>query len=91
MQKRRSKSYVADDYADTRLMMYDDLFRVDEYLALNSDLQAAFGTDRQAALLHWLRYVECGKLEIGGGDLPKDKPEFARADTYISRQHMPLK
>jgi hypothetical protein len=27
MQKHRSKSYVADDYADTRLMMYDDLFR----------------------------------------------------------------
>ncbi len=26
MQKRRSGSYVADDYADTRLMMYDDLF-----------------------------------------------------------------
>jgi len=27
MQKQRSGSYVADDYADTRLMMYDDLFR----------------------------------------------------------------
>ena len=26
MQKKRSGSYVADDYADTRLMMYDDLF-----------------------------------------------------------------
>jgi hypothetical protein len=26
MQKQRSGSYVADDYADTRLMMYDDLF-----------------------------------------------------------------
>jgi hypothetical protein len=26
MQKRRSGSYVADDYADTRLIMYDDLF-----------------------------------------------------------------
>jgi hypothetical protein len=27
MQKQRSGSYVADDYADTRLIMYDDLFR----------------------------------------------------------------
>lgn len=26
MQKQRSGSYVADDYADTRLLMYDDLF-----------------------------------------------------------------
>jgi hypothetical protein len=26
MQKRRSGSYVADDYADTRLILYDDLF-----------------------------------------------------------------
>lgn len=26
MQKQRSGSYVADDYADTRLIMYDDLF-----------------------------------------------------------------
>jgi hypothetical protein len=26
MQKRRSGSYVADDYADARLIMYDDLF-----------------------------------------------------------------
>ena len=26
MQKRRSGSHVADDYADTRLIMYDDLF-----------------------------------------------------------------
>ena len=26
MQKQRTKSYVADDYADTRLIMYDDLF-----------------------------------------------------------------
>jgi hypothetical protein len=26
MQKQRTGSYVADDYADTRLMMYDDLF-----------------------------------------------------------------
>jgi hypothetical protein len=26
MQKERSNSYVADDYADTRLLMYDELF-----------------------------------------------------------------
>jgi hypothetical protein len=26
VQKRRSGSYVADDYADTRLILYDDLF-----------------------------------------------------------------
>jgi hypothetical protein len=27
MQRKRTGSYVADDYADTRLMMYDELFR----------------------------------------------------------------
>ena len=26
MQKQRTGSYIADDYADTRLAMYDDLF-----------------------------------------------------------------
>jgi len=26
MQKQRTGSYVADDYGDTRLIMYDDLF-----------------------------------------------------------------
>jgi hypothetical protein len=26
MQKQRTGAYVADDYADTRLAMYDDLF-----------------------------------------------------------------
>ena len=26
MQKHRTGSYVADDYIDTRLIMYDDLF-----------------------------------------------------------------
>ena len=27
MQKQRTGSYVADDYADARLIMYDDLFK----------------------------------------------------------------
>jgi hypothetical protein len=26
MQRERTKTYVADDYADTRLIMYDELF-----------------------------------------------------------------
>ena len=27
MQRERAGSYVADDYADSRLVMYDELFR----------------------------------------------------------------
>ncbi|MEA2874429.1 MAG: hypothetical protein QOH67_4420, partial [Hyphomicrobiales bacterium] len=27
MQRQRTRSYVPDDYADRRLIMYDDLFR----------------------------------------------------------------
>ena len=37
MQKERSDSYVADDYADTRLLMYDDLFAEWETAAEVSD------------------------------------------------------
>jgi len=35
---------------------FDDLFRPDEYLALNPDLAAALGTDRRKAFKHWVRY-----------------------------------
>ena len=47
---------------------YDDEFRVFEYLALNSDLQAAFlNNDWRGATLHWMRY---GRTEGRLGRIP---------------------
>jgi hypothetical protein len=36
--------------------LFDTEFLVDDYLALNPDLAAAFGTNRQGAFKHWVRY-----------------------------------
>lgn len=55
------------DYGINEGRVFDDLFRVDEYLMLYADLRAAFGTDRQAALMHWLTY---GKAEGRMGRFP---------------------
>ncbi len=44
-------------YRDTGIYageVYDDLFRAEEYLALNPDVLATYGADLRAALLHWL-------------------------------------
>jgi hypothetical protein len=45
------------------------MFRPDEYLAMYPDLQAAFGNDRQEALLHWLYYGQyegrLGRFPLG--------------------------
>ena len=38
------------------MRVYDELFLPDDYLAMYADLRAAFGSDRQKALLHWLYY-----------------------------------
>ena len=46
---------------------FDDEFRAFEYLALNSDLQAAFLNDWRGATLHWLRY---GRREGRLGRIP---------------------
>ena len=35
---------------------FDELFRVDDYLALNPDLAAVFGPNRRGAFTHWVRY-----------------------------------
>jgi hypothetical protein len=46
----------------------DAEFRADEYLALYSDLQAAFGTDCHLAVLHWLHH---GQAEGRFGCVPQ--------------------
>jgi hypothetical protein len=35
---------------------FDEEFRVDDYMALNPDLAQAFGENRRAAFMHWVRY-----------------------------------
>jgi hypothetical protein len=47
--------------------VFDELFRPDEYLALYADLRAVFGTDRRAALIHWLYF---GRYEGRLGRFP---------------------
>ena len=36
--------------------VFDELFRPDEYIALNPDLAPLIGNDREAAVMHWLYY-----------------------------------
>lgn len=47
--------------------VFDNEFRVDEYLALNPDIQAMFGINRRGALIHWIRY---GRAEGRPGKNP---------------------
>lgn len=47
--------------------IFDNAFRVDEYTALNPDLQAVFGTDRRGAFMHWVRW---GRSEGRAGRNP---------------------